>query len=68
MLFKYQLQIIEDNNFSLGKNKKLIANLGNKRKCKLHNQNLKRYLNLGLQLKKSWNIRIQTRTIFKTIY
>ena len=34
MFSKYQLQIIEDNNFSLGKNKKLIPNLGNKRKYK----------------------------------
>ena len=52
MLTKYQLQITEDNNFSLGKNKKLISNLGNKRKYKFHNQNLKLCLNLGLQLKK----------------
>ena len=48
---KYQLEVIGDN-FSLGKNKKLISNLGNKRKYKLHYQNLKLYLNLGLQLKK----------------
>ena len=34
MLSEYQLQIIEDNNFSLGRNKKLIFNLGNKRKYK----------------------------------
>ena len=52
MLTKYQLQITEDNNFSLGKNKKLISNLGNKRKYKFHYQNLKLCLNLGLQLKK----------------
>ena len=51
MFSEYQLQIIEDNNFSFGKNKKLIPNLGNKRKCKLHYQNLKLYLNLGLQFK-----------------
>ena len=41
----------EDNNFSLGKNKKLIPNLGNKRKYKFHYQNLKLCLNLGLQSK-----------------
>ena len=51
MLSEYQLQIIEDNSFSLGKNKKLISNLSNKRKHKLHYQNLKPYLNLGIQLK-----------------
>ena len=52
MLTKYQLQITEDNNFSLGKNKKLIPNLGNKRIYKFHYQNLKLCLNLGLQLRK----------------
>ena len=45
MLSKCQLQIIEDNNFSFGKIKKLILNLGNKRKYKLHYQNLKLYYN-----------------------
>ena len=39
MLSEYQLQIIESNNFSLGKNKKLIPNLSNKRKYKLNYQN-----------------------------
>ena len=51
-LFDYQLQIIEDNNFSHGKNKKLLPNLNHKRKYKLHYQNLQLYLNLRLQLKK----------------
>ena len=60
MLSYYQLQIIQDNNFSLGtKKRKFITNLGNKRKCKLPYQNLKLYLSLELQ--NSWNIRIQTR-------
>ena len=49
MLSEYQLQIIEDNNFSIGKNKKLIPN---KRKYKLRYQNLKLYLNLVLHLKR----------------
>ena len=48
MLSKYKLQIIEDNNFSLGKNKKLFPNLRIKRKYKLHYQNLKLYFRLGL--------------------
>ena len=50
MLSKYQLQIIKDNDFSLGKKKKLIPNLGDKKKkkkkYKLHYQKLKLYLNL----------------------
>ena len=53
MLSDYQLQIIEYNNFSLVKNKKLMSNLGNKRKYKLYYQNFEYYLSLGLQLKKS---------------
>ena len=31
MLSDYQSQIIEDNNFPHGKNKKLIPNIGNKK-------------------------------------
>ena len=50
MLSEYQLQIIEDNNSSHGENKTLILNLGNKRKYKLHHQNLKLYLNLQSKL------------------
>ena len=34
MLSKYQLKIIEDNNFSFSKNKNLISNLENKIKYK----------------------------------
>ena len=43
-LSDYQLQIIEDN-FSPGKNKNFIHNIGNKSKYKLHYQNLKLCLN-----------------------
>ena len=50
IMSNYQLQIIEHINVYFGKNKKLIPNLDNKRKYKLHYQNLKFYL--GLQLKK----------------
>ena len=39
MLPHYQLKTVEDNNFSLDENKKLIPNLVNKRKHKLHYQN-----------------------------
>ena len=52
LLSDYQLQIIGDNNVCLGKNKKLIPNVGNKRKYKLHYQKLNLYFNLGLQFKK----------------
>ena len=41
MLSAYQLQIIKDKHFSPGKSKKLIPNLGEKEKYKLHYQNLK---------------------------
>ena len=64
MLPEYQLQFVKDDNFSLGKNKSLIPNLGNKGNHKLHYKNLKLYLKLGLQFKKSQGIRIQTITIF----
>ena len=56
ILFDYQLQIIEDNNFSLAKTKRNITNLGNKRKYKLHHQNLKLYFILELQFQKSYRI------------
>ena len=36
MLSGYQLQIIEYNNYSLAEKKKLVLNLGNKRKYKIH--------------------------------
>ena len=52
MLSKYQLQIIENNNFSISINN-LISNLGND---KIHFQNLKLFLNLGLQLKNIYRI------------
>ena len=50
MLSEYQLQITKDN-ISFGKNKRPIRNLGNKRKYKLHYENFKFNLHLGLQLK-----------------
>ena len=53
MLSDYQLQFIEENNFSYDKNKKPISNLGDQIKYKLHYQNLRVYLSLGLELKKN---------------
>ena len=52
ILPEYQLQIIENNGFSLVKNKKLTPNPGNERKYKLRYQNLKLYLKLRSKLKK----------------
>ena len=55
MLSECQLQIIEYSSFSLDKNKDLIQSRKEKKKKekkkKLHYQNLKLYLNLGIQ----WN-------------
>ena len=66
MLSEYQLQITEDQIF--GKIKNIILNLGNKRKYKIYYQNLKLYLNLGLQSKKYYRIlEFKKRTIFKII-
>ena len=48
----YQLQFIEENNFSYDKNKKPISNLVDQIKYKLHYQNLRVYLSFGLELKK----------------
>ena len=47
MLSKYQLKIIEDNNFYLDKNEKFVSNLGNR-----NIENLKLFLELGLKFKK----------------
>ena len=38
-LSEYQLQILDDNNFSFGQNEKLVTNVGNKRKCNFRYQN-----------------------------
>ena len=43
MFSEYQLQIIEDNDFSLGKTKNLIPNVVNKKTKKLICQNLRFY-------------------------
>ena len=47
----YPLHIIKDNNFSLGKNEKFIPNLSNKRKYKLHYQNLKQRARITIKKK-----------------
>ena len=56
MLTDDQLQIITDNNFSLGKNNRHIPSLGNKKRYKILYQSLKLYLNLVLQLKKNYRL------------
>ena len=50
ILYAYQLEIGEDNNFSFGKNENLIPNIDNK-KHKLHYKRLKLYLELELETK-----------------
>ena len=50
MMSKYKLQIREANNFSIGRNKKLIPNLANKT-YELHYLILKLCLDFGLKLK-----------------
>ena len=52
MLSKYQLQILEDNNFSFSKNKKLIPNLGNKGKYKTPLSELKTLFKFSVRIKK----------------
>ena len=54
-LSKYQLQIIEDTDFSLGKNKKLVLNLSNK-KIQISLSKLKTSLKFRVTTKK--NIRL----------
>ena len=68
ILSQYQSQIIKANNFSLSENERRIYYLENKNKYKLYCQNLKIYLNLGLQLNQSRSIKNQTIRIFKTAY
>ena len=69
MLSRYQMQIIEDRIFSLGKSKILIPNPGNEIKCKLHYQNIKTLFEFRFAIKTiPQNIGIQTRTIFETKY
>ena len=55
LLSDYQLRFVKYRNFSIGK-KKLIPNLGNKRKYKFYYQNLKLHFSLWLQLKKNHRI------------
>ena len=66
MLSEYQLQTIEDIGFSLGKIKRLIPNLGNKRKIQTSPSKLGILFKFRVTIWKSYII--QTITIFKTIY
>lgn len=50
ILYAYQLEIGQENNFSLGKNENLIPNTDNK-KYKLHYKRRKLYLELELEAK-----------------
>ena len=64
----FHLKIKRNNNFFHGKNKKLISNLGNKRKHKLHYQDLKLFLELGLIVKKNYRVLKFTENAFSKPY
>ena len=68
MLSEYQLKIADLFNIPVGIVKKLVPNFFDKEKYVLHYENLKFYLRLGLKLKKTSRIRIQSITMVKTIY
>ena len=67
MLSEYQLKIADLYDISTGNVRKLIPNLFDKEKYVIHYENLKLYLRLGLKLKNTSRIRIQSITIVKTI-
>ena len=52
MLSEYQLKIADHYNIPTGNVKKLVPNFFDKEKYMIHYENLKRYLRLGLKLKK----------------
>ena len=54
-LSEYQLQIIEDTDFSLGKNKKLVLNLSNK-KIQISLSKLKTSLKFRVTTRKNYRI------------
>ena len=68
MLSEYQLKIADLYNILNGHAKILAPNLFDKEKYVLHYENLQLYLRLGLRLKNTSHIRIQSITMVKTIY
>ena len=46
----------------------MVPNFFDKEKYVLHYESLQLYLRLGLKLKNTWSIRIQSVTVVKTIY
>ena len=64
---KYQLKIADFNNIPIGTVRKLVPNFFDQDKYVLHYQNLQLYLGLGLNLKKSLCIGIQSVTMTKTL-
>ena len=73
MLSAYQLVIIKENKFSLGKSEQLISNLNNKKKNANSLIEHKTLFRARIRIKKNHrklkiSIEIQTKTILKTIY
>lgn len=64
---EYQLEIIQENKFSFGKNEKLIPYLCNKKTFRLHHKNLKLYLVLGFIWKENSGIlKLEQAAFFKS--
>ena len=67
MLSNYQLKIADLYNIPIGNVKKLVPNFFGKKKYVIHYENMQLYLRLGLKLKSSSRIRIQSISVAKTI-
>ena len=65
---KYQVLIADFQNIPIGTVKNLEPNFMNKEKYVFHCENLKIYLRLGLKIKKTSPIRIQSIIMTETIY
>ena len=68
MLSDYQINIADFYNIPIINIKKLVPKFFCKEKYVLHYENLQLYLRLGLKLKKTWRVRIQSITMTKTIF
>ena len=60
-------ELVGEYNIPTGNDKKLVPNFFGKRKYMLHFENIQFYLRLGLKLKKTLYIKIQSITMAKTI-
>ena len=67
MLWNYQLKIADLFNNPISNVKKLVPNVVDKEKYRIHYENLQLYLRLGLRLKNTSCSRIQSISMAKTI-